>query len=94
MVPPIVFAGSDLLFNDSGLLVLVVDRFCSITINSKEVRGSADGICLPDGLKELLPLRVADDGVDLVDALPCLLGFRVRVLGGAEHFHGRCFAVG
>ena len=89
VVSPIVFAGSDLLFNNSGLLELVVDGFCSIAVNSEEVSGPTDGICLPDSFKQLLPLTIGYDGVDLVEAFSGLQGFGLGVLGIVEHFHGR-----
>ena len=89
VVSPIVFAGSDLLFNNSGLLELVVDGFGSIAVNSEEVSGSTDGICLPDSIKQLLPLAIGYDGVNLVQAFSGLQGFGLGVLGSVEHFHGR-----
>ena len=89
VVSPIVFAGPDLLFNDSGLLELVVDGFGSIAVNSEEVSGPSDGICLPNSFEQLLPLAIGYDGVDLVEAFSGLQGFGLGVLGIVEHFHGR-----
>ena len=83
VVPSVVFTGSHLLFHDAGFLKLVVNRFGSVTINAQNVRGSADRVCLPDRFEELLPLGVADDCVDLVDALSSLQGFHRGVVGVA-----------
>ena len=87
VVPPVVFTGPHLLFHNSGLLELVIYRFRRVTVDSQNVRGSADWVRLSYSFEELLPLGVADDCVDLIKALSSLQGFCRGVVGAAEHFH-------
>ena len=69
MVSPVVFTSSHLLFHNSGLLELIVNRFGSVTIYSEQMGGSSDRVSLPDCFKELLPHGITDDCIDLVYAL-------------------------
>ena len=94
VVLPVVFASSDQLFNDSGLLEFIIYWFSSVAVYSKLKSSPPDRVCFGNCFKEMFSLCIADDCIDFVLAESRRHGFlrRTHSTIGIRSFHFDCHA--